>query len=77
MVTNMGGLNDNQWHRVSVYLTDGHVAVVTDGGQSLYLELSTLGSGGSLSVGGVANGYIGPASSGFRGCIANLSINQG
>eukprot|EP00731_Ephydatia_muelleri_P016691 Em0009g1115a len=53
MVTGQWGLNDNQWHSVSLNLTNGHITTVIDAG------------------------YSGPAVNGFRGCIANLRINQG
>lgn len=78
MVTGQWGLNDNRWHGVSLNLTNGRIAVVVDGGVPLYLDssMNNVGSGGPLSIGSIDMGYSGPAVNGFRGCIANLRINQ-
>uniref|UniRef100_A0A8C0WN05 Contactin-associated protein-like 4 n=1 Tax=Castor canadensis TaxID=51338 RepID=A0A8C0WN05_CASCN len=80
-VTTDVGLNDGQWHSVSLVAQRGHLSVVVDEGVAATHALVPveMDSGNSYRFGGCLPRGPGadcePSPSGFQGCLRGISIN--
>ncbi|XP_037333672.2 laminin subunit alpha-5 isoform X2 [Pungitius pungitius] len=72
--------NDNQWHRVFIKRQGEKISLILDGIDAQSKRIpggdGTRLSGLSLYVGGVPPSLRAPGSSGFAGCVRDLTLNE-